>query len=289
LRSGADLVVIATTTRLIDVAADIRTAVGSGSNVIVSAEEAAFPWAVDAVLAEDIDALARDRGVTVLGGGVNPGFVFDALVLTLLGTTTTASTLAVHRTVDISGFGTVVLGRLGVGVSPEQFQRGVVDGSILGHAGFPQSMAIVADALGLTIERIDREIEPLVAPSEIALPQLAISAGHSAGVRQVYTALVDGEPWYTATFTGHVDLDMAGLTARDEIVSQAGPGLRCTLEPGIGAQRGSAAMVANSIDRVLSAPPGWLTVADLPPARPRFDPGVSERRSLRPAAEETTT
>ena len=54
-------------------------------HVITTAEEAAQPWAIDAELADALDAAARARGVTVLGAGVNPGFVFDALVLTLAG------------------------------------------------------------------------------------------------------------------------------------------------------------------------------------------------------------
>ena len=148
------------------------------------------------------------------------------------------------------------------------FERGVAAGDILGHAGFPQSMAIVADALGLRIDRIDRDVEPMISATDIALAHRPVSAGQTGGVRQTYTAVVDGQPWYTATFTGHIDLGAAGLQPRDEIDIDADSAVRCRLEPGIGAQAGSAAMVANSIDRVIAAAPGWLTVADLPPARP---------------------
>ena len=75
LDSGADVVVVATTTRLTDVIADVRAAIESGANVLVSAEEAAFPQVVDAEATKELDALARERGVTVLGCGLNPGFV----------------------------------------------------------------------------------------------------------------------------------------------------------------------------------------------------------------------
>ncbi|WP_432970372.1 hypothetical protein [Dactylosporangium sp. CA-233914] len=269
LRSGADLVVIATTTLLADVAADIEAAVTAGSNVIVSAEESSFPWAVDRELARRLDALARERGVTILGGGVNPGFLFDAFVLTLLGTTAEPVTLTVRRTVDLSRFGTVVLGRLGIGFPADEFAAGVANGSILGHAGFPQSMEIVAHALGLAVDRIDKRIEPLLTPHPVPLDQRPVAAGHSAGVHQIYTAIVAGRPWYTAHFTGHVDMAGAGLSARDEIsVHGEHTDMTCTIQPGIGAQRGSAAMVANSVRRVLAAGPGWVTVADLPPAHP---------------------
>jgi 4-hydroxy-tetrahydrodipicolinate reductase len=72
LRSGADVVVIATTSFLREVAADIQTAVESGSNVLTTAEEAAYPWAENPAIAERLDALARARNVSVLGHGAQP-------------------------------------------------------------------------------------------------------------------------------------------------------------------------------------------------------------------------
>jgi hypothetical protein len=257
----------------------VRTAVSAGSNVIVSAEESAYPWAVDDAYARDIDTLARQFGVTVVGAGVNPGFIVDALVLTLLGTTSSPTALDVSRTVDISGFGAVVLGRLGVGVSPDEFAAGVSGGQILGHAGFPQSMAIVADAQGLHIDRIDRRIDPIIATAPIDLRQMQIRSGDTAGVRQTYTAIVAGSPWFTAKFLGHVDLTGAGFEPRDEItLTGEASQMTCVLAPGIGAQAGSAAMVANSVDRVIAASPGWLTVADLPPAFFSADPATAGHR-----------
>jgi len=261
LSSEADVVIVATTTRLADVLASIETAIVAGSNVIVSAEESAYPWAVDDAAARRLDALAQRHGVTVLGCGLNPGFVFDALVLTLLGVCVSAATIAVRRTVDLSGFGPAVRARLGLGVDQASFQAGIASDEILGHAGFPQSMAIVARAIGAQIERIETRIEAVMAD------------GISVGVRQHYTATVAGLPWYQATFDGHLDPASVGLIVRDEVhvTPQAGAALTCVIEPGIGSQAGSQAIIANSIDRVIEARAGWLTVADLPPAHP-FSP-----------------
>src|SRR5580658_10518550 len=85
LTSGADVVVIATTSFLSEVGPDIRLAIEHGSNVLTTSEEAAYPFGAHAELAAELDSLARERGVSVLGGGVNPGFAFDALVLTATG------------------------------------------------------------------------------------------------------------------------------------------------------------------------------------------------------------
>lgn len=271
LTSGADVVIVATTTKFRDVASDIELAVQSGSHVLVSSEECAYPWAVDRALADSLDALAKSKNVSISGTGVNPGLIFDSLVLTLLGAAPRGCTVAVRRTVSIAGFGATVLRRLGMGFTPEVFAERVKREEILGHAGFPQSMTVVADAMGLTIDSIQKELLPLITEKEIDLPdRFVIAAGESAGVNQTYTAKVNGQTWFVSHFYGHVDLPSIGKSAVDEIeLSLDGKVFQTiTLKPGIGSQVGSKNMVANSIQRILAAPHGWVTVAHMEPAFP---------------------
>lgn len=187
LSNGEDIVIIATTTRLADVIPAIESAILAGSNVIISAEESAFPWAVDGAVGDRLNTLARAHNVTVLGSGLNPGFVFDALVLTLSGVCGSVDSISVTRTVGLGGFGPVVQARLGLGVDHAAFTAGVASGEILDHAGFPQSMSIVASTLGLTLDTIETMIEPIMVD------------GRSVVVRQRYTGVVDGAEWYRAT------------------------------------------------------------------------------------------
>jgi 2,4-diaminopentanoate dehydrogenase len=268
LRSGADVVVIATTSFLREVAPDIRTAVESGSNVIVSAEEAAYPWATDRGLADALDQLAEQGGVTVLGGGLNPGFAFDALVVTATAPCARVSSIRVERVVDLRGFGETVLRRIGVGFPPGEFEDGVGRGSITGHIGFPQSMHVVAGALGHEIDRIERTINPIFADRDFNTAHIVVPSGSSAGFEQHYVALVNDRPWFDAIFTGHVDPDSLGKPPRDEIWIEGDPPLHYLVSPGFNAQSGSSALIANSVRRVVAARPGWVTIAELPPAFP---------------------
>lgn len=269
LGTGADVVVIATTSFLAAVADDIRAAVESGSNVITTAEEAAYPWANDTVIANRLDAIARSRGVTILGAGLNPGFAFDALVITACGYAWKVGSLRVERVVDLSGFGETVLRRIGVGYTREEFDEGRKSGSITGHIGFPQSMQVVAAKLGVRIDRIDREMTPIFAASRLEGASLTVEPGLSAGFEQRYTAIANGEPWFRALFTGHVGLHEIGREPLDEIFVEGPTPLHLVASPGMNPQIGSAAIVANSLRRVVEATPGWVTVADLPPAFPR--------------------
>jgi 2,4-diaminopentanoate dehydrogenase len=271
LASGADVVLIATTTRLRDVAPDIELAVRAASDVLVSAEECAYPFVVDDALARRLDGLAVEHGVSVAGCGVNPGLIFDALVLTLLGATSGDCRIQAWRTVDISQFGETVLRRIGIGRSTDAFRDAVARDEILGHAGFPQSICVVADAMGLIVERIDKELQPITSESALELPgRFSIRPGESAGVNQTYTAYSDGRRWYTCHFLGHVDLKRLGKSPGDEVELWRGGVLVQSLQirPGIAPQLGSQSMVTNSVERIVNARPGWRTVAELTPAHP---------------------
>jgi 4-hydroxy-tetrahydrodipicolinate reductase len=268
LRAEADVVIIATTSFLTDVAPDIRTAVEAGSNVLCSAEEAAYPWAVDRSVANELDQLARKRGVSILGCGLNPGFAFDALVLTACGAAWDVSSIRVERVVDLGGFGQTVLKRIGVGHTAEEYDVNRRNGTITGHIGFPQSMSVVAGKLGIGLERIDREMAPLIADRDYEARHLTVKAGTTAGFEQRYVGIVAGRPWFACSFLGHVDPGSIGKPPRDEIWIEGSTPLHVAVIPGLNPQTGASAVIANSVRRIVDASPGWVTVGDLPPAVP---------------------
>jgi len=55
----------------------------AGLDVVSTSEELSFPWLAHAEQAAEVDAAAKRAGKTVLGTGVNPGFVMDSLPLNL--------------------------------------------------------------------------------------------------------------------------------------------------------------------------------------------------------------
>jgi 2,4-diaminopentanoate dehydrogenase len=266
----ADIAVIATTSFLRDVNDDIRSAVAAGLNVICTAEELAFPWAVDEALANELDRLARQHQVTVLGAGLNPGFIFDALALTAAGATWNVAHIAVRRVVNLSKFSATVLRRLGLGFAASEFAQLVAEGRIHGHIGFPQSMRIVANKLQVRIERIDCRIEPLLASRVYEMPHLTVHENHSAGFIQRYAAMVDDERWFEAELIGHADPESVGFPRADTIDILGVAPIHLQLRPGCDPQLSSAAVIANSLRRVIESAPGLVTVADLPPATPTF-------------------
>jgi 4-hydroxy-tetrahydrodipicolinate reductase len=168
--------------------------------------------------------------------------------------------------VNLSRFSEAVLARLGIGYSTEEFADRVASGTITGHIGFPQSMHVVADALGVRIERIERTIEALWGERDYQRPHGRTVRGLSAGFRQCYVAIVDDRPWFEALFTGHLDPANLNLAPLDRIEIYGSTPVQMEISPGLDPQLASCAMVANSIPRLVAARPGWLSVADLAPA-----------------------
>ena len=270
LRVPADLLLVATTSFLHEVATDVRAGVEAGLNVITTAEEAAFPWIIDADLAGALDALARDRGVSVIGVGLNPGFIFDALLLTASGIAWDVRAIRIRRVVDVSRFSATIQRRLGIGFTAQRFEEGVDAGSITGHIGFPQSFHLAARCLGVLIDRIESGFEPVIAERPHDGEHLRVEPGTTAGFVQRYRAICDGRPWMAAEFIAHVDPPAAGHEPADSIEIDGYNALNLAINPGCQPQLGTAAMIANVMPRLVEARPGYLTVADLalPHARP---------------------
>ena len=57
----------------------------AGLDVVSTAEELSFPWLAHPLEAAEIDDAACQAGKTVLGTGINPGFIMDTLPLALTG------------------------------------------------------------------------------------------------------------------------------------------------------------------------------------------------------------
>ncbi len=82
-REGADVAVVCTSSWFDQVAPTVETCVSHGLCVVSSCEQMLWPGYAHAALAQRVDDAARRAGKAVIGSGVNPGFVMDALAVVL--------------------------------------------------------------------------------------------------------------------------------------------------------------------------------------------------------------
>jgi 2,4-diaminopentanoate dehydrogenase len=267
--ADADVAIVATHTKLADVLPILEVVAATRTPIICTAEDLAFVEAADSPEAARIIELAHSNGIPIVASGANPGFVLDLWPLTLTGLAWDVERLRARRIVDVSVFGPRVRASLGIDVTPERFRAGIDDGSIVGHAGFPESLRILATSMGRTLERIDVVSEPILATGPIALGDgTVVAARMTAGADQRATGWYAGEPWLEISMTLHVAPSVAGLSPTDRIELTGSHGLRVTVDPGCRALLSTAAMLVNGVPRAIAAPPGVHRPGDLPPSAP---------------------
>jgi len=263
----ADLVLLATGSFTREVYPELVEAIEAGLNVITIAEEMAYPRAREPQLAKKLDELARKKGVTVLGTGINPGFILDLLIIALTGACLEVKRIRATRINDLSPFGPMVMRTQGVGTTPDEFKRGLENGTIVGHIGFPESMAMIASAIGWELDRVEEEREPIISRVHRETPHIKVEPGMVAGCRHIGRGFVDGREVITLEHPQQIHPGLEGVETGDYIWVEGTPALNFANKPEIPGGQGTMAVAVNMIPIVMDAEPGLVTMADLPVPR----------------------
>jgi 4-hydroxy-tetrahydrodipicolinate reductase len=255
----ADVVVHTAGSRLKRIFGQIEEILRGGKNLVSSAEELLFATPENAEMAARIDALAREKEVTVLGTGVNPGFVMDALPLTLTGVCQDVREVHIERVVDASTRRHPLQRKIGAGMTPELFREKVAE-KALGHVGLKESLYLIADRLHFALDEVRERIEPVIAEKPLKTDYFELKPGDVAGIHNVGEGLRGGKKIIT------LDLKMyIGAEGPHDAVRIVGtPDLSLRIEGGVAGDPATAAMLVNSIPFVIAAAPGLVTVKDLP-------------------------
>ena len=260
----ADIVILAINSFVKSVYPSIRTIVESGKNCITIAEEMAYPYIAQKELSEEMDALAKKNNVTVVGTGVNPGFSLDTLIITLSAGCRSVTSIRAERINDLSPFGPTVMRTQGVGLTPEEFESGVENGSIVGHIGYAQSIPMIAKALGLTYDEITETREPIISNTYRETPCVKIEPGMVAGCDHIAIATKNGKPIITLEQLQQVHPECEAVDTGDYIDIKGDANLHLAIIPEVPGGIGTIAMAVNMIPQVIASRSGLKTMMDLP-------------------------
>jgi 4-hydroxy-tetrahydrodipicolinate reductase len=236
----------------------IMEILGAGLDIVSTSEELSFPWRTNKEPADEIAAAAKKAGKTVLGTGVNPGFLMDTLPLNLSAICQRVDRVDIVRVINASERRGPFQAKIGSGLTVEAFKAKMAEGR-MGHVGLPESMAMLFDTLGRELVRYEDKIEPVVADVTTKTDFFTVEPGMAKGLRQVgrgYTK--DGE---FATMTFHAAL--ATEDDGDTIKITGHPNLEVKLK-GTNGDYCTVAMAVNAVRRVHEAAPGLVTMRDLP-------------------------
>ena len=263
-RAKVDLVVIATTSWTKEQMPDLKKILSAGINCISIAEEMSAPEAQSPALAAEIDALAKANGVSILGTGVNPGFVLDLLVVALSGVCHKVERIEASRVNDLSPYGPTVMKTQGVGTTPEGFAAGVADGSIVGHVGFPESIRMISDALGLGVTRIEESREAIVSKVYRETPHVKVQPGMVAGCAHVAVGYAGEKPVVKLVHPQQIHPHLEGQGTGDYINIYGKPEIHMSTGPEIAGGIATMGVAVNMIPHVVAATPGLKSMCDLP-------------------------
>src|SRR5205814_122084 len=108
----------------------------------------------------------RESGARVVATGVNPGFVLDVLPVTLTGVCREVRGIYGERVVNAATRRGPLQKKIGSGMPPEEF-RALFRAGKAGHAGFRESAALIAHALGWEIGQLEETCDPVFADHDI--------------------------------------------------------------------------------------------------------------------------
>ncbi len=263
-KENVDCVVLATTSWTKDQMPDLRKILSAGINCVTIAEEMADPEAQNPELAHEIDALAKQHGVSVLGTGVNPGFVLDLLVVALTGGSQRVERIEASRVNDLSPYGPTVMKSQGVGTTPEAFRAGVADGSIVGHVGFPESIHMISEALGLGVDRIEQSREPIISKVHRQTPHVVVEPGMVAGCAHIGVGYRGDTEVIRLVHPQQIHPHLENQDTGDYINIYGKPEIHMAIKPEIAGGVATMGVAVNMIPHVVAATPGLKRMIDLP-------------------------
>ncbi|XMB85995.1 2,4-diaminopentanoate dehydrogenase [Mycoplasmatota bacterium WC44] len=238
-----------------------------GINVISTAEEMAYPQAQEPELTKELNKIAKENGVSILGTGINPGLMMDLLAVCLTGAMTDLQYVECKRVNSLSPFGPTVMEEQGVGMKLDKFMGKVEDGTMAGHVGFAESVGMIAEAVGWEVDEFKQQMKPIVTNVDRTSPYGFAAKGDVAGVNMTGQGFINGELKIDMIHPQQIEPEMEGTHTGDYIVLKGTPEINMSINPEVDGGIGTIAMCVNMIPHIINAKPGLKTMLDLPVPR----------------------
>jgi 4-hydroxy-tetrahydrodipicolinate reductase len=252
-------VVVHTTNSFFDLFIDeLLEILAAGLDIVSTSEELTFPWLDHPDQAAQVDGAARRAGKTVLGTGVNPGFLMDALPLFMTSISQRVDHIDIARVVNASQRRGPFQAKIGSGMTVELFQSKMAEGR-MGHVGLIQSTAMILDSLGKELVRFESHVDPIVAEVPVRSEFFDVQPGLVRGMHQTARAYTGDGEFLSLTFRAALGEE----PAYDAITVSGCPDLSVRLR-GTNGDLATVAIAVNAIRRAREAAPGLVTMRDLP-------------------------
>ena len=261
------VVILTTGSRFKAILPQIKECVNARAHVISSCEELVLPHVRFAAQTRELDKLAKSRDVSVLGTGVNPGFIMDAMALAATAPCLEVNSVKIVRIVDASTRRENLQKKVGAGLTTAQFRRGVKKEE-LGHVGLLESMYLVAEGLGWSLDKVEEKIRPVIAKKRVRTPRVTVQVGDVAGIHHVVRGVRNRKEVLS------LDLQMyvGAKKPSDRITIQGNPDVNLLFENGVAGDEATIAMLIANVPSMSKLEPGVRSMIDVPV--PHYRSGV---------------
>ncbi len=256
-----DVALIATSSHLKKVKPTISTCLQAGMDVISLCEELSYPYVRHPQLSKQLHNLANSEGKTLLGTGINPGFLMDLLPIILTAPCQSVDKIHVTRNMNSSSRREAFQKKVGTGMTKEDFKKAIATGTITGHVGLVESIHMIGTALNLQLDHVEEfPPEPVIATEKIVTTYITVNAGEVRGLKSRGVGQKAGDTIITLDFNAYADAS----PAYDEVRLEGQPNIQQRIEGGMPGDEGTVGMLINLVPLVIKAPPGLLTMKDIP-------------------------
>ena len=163
----------------------------AGVNVVSTCGMFHHPPTMDAGLRERVEAACAEGRSSIHSTGSSPGFITEAVPLTLLSIQRRLDRLTIHEFADMSPRNSpeLLFQIMGFGTPPAELSPGRLDH---GRHSFGPSLRTVASAIGLEFDDLQASGEVAVAPHDITIAAGTVPAGTVAAQRTTVSGIKDG-------------------------------------------------------------------------------------------------
>jgi hypothetical protein len=254
----------------------------SGKN-IVTPVGFVYPKALAPGVAEALEAACADGGTSLHGAGIHPGFSGDLLPMTYARLCSRIDQLVVQEVADLAPHPSHKMNfeGLGFGRDPDEARTDHSPLIKTMAAIFKESMLLVADGLGITVDDVTTEFDVAVAKRELVVRSGTIAKGTVAGMRHEWITWSAGHPVIVFRSFWKMDDDLDpnwGFgTIKYSLIIEGEPSMKVEFAPtrkhptgdeGYWGRVWTAMNAVNAIPAIVAAGPGIKTHLDLPLVRP---------------------
>ncbi|MEM4717652.1 MAG: dihydrodipicolinate reductase [Desulfurococcaceae archaeon] len=261
----SDVVIHATSSYLDRVYSQLMEIISRGVNIVSTCETLAYPYYRYPILSRRIDEVARSAGVTVIGTGINPGFLLDTLVVAVASTQPLIEKIRAVRSIDAAKRRESFRKKIGIGKDPYLVKNELAKGSLTGHVGYAESVLLIASAGDLHLTEIEEKQEPVVAEETVESSSIRVDRGSTKGIIGYGAGFVNDKEVIRVEFYAYV-----GAPEYEEITIEGVDTSVNWRSSGTHGDLGTVSVVLSVAERIFEVPAGLRLMTELLPFKLRF-------------------